>query len=123
MRASLLVAGTSLLGLIVSHTFSVAADQAASHTVKVCTLSVTGMTCAGCEVAVRNAAKSIDGVKDVKASYDKRNAEVTYDPSKTTPAAIAKVITERSGFKAAVQPAKKKVNGPTTPPPGHASGG
>jgi copper chaperone CopZ len=67
---------------------------------KVCTLKVSGMTCAGCEAAVRMAARSIDGVKDVKASYAKHNAEVTYDPAKTTPEAIAKVITDKSGFKA-----------------------
>ena len=73
------------------------ADQPAT---KVCTLKVSGMTCAGCEAAVRMAARSIDGVKDVKASYAKHNAEVTYDPAKTTPDAIAKVITEKSGFKA-----------------------
>jgi len=73
------------------------ADQRAT---KVCTLKVSGMTCAGCEAAVRMAARSIDGVKDVKASYAKRNAEVTYDPSKTSPEAIAKVITAKSGFKA-----------------------
>lgn len=108
MRASRLLIGTLLLGSIAGYTFSVAAEQATSNAVKVCTVSVTGMTCAGCEVAVRNAAKTVDGVKDVKASYEKRNAEVTYDPSKTTPEAIAKVITERSGFKAAVQPDKKK---------------
>jgi len=63
-------------------------------------LKVSGMTCAGCEAEVRMAARSIDGVKDVKASYAKRNAEVTYDPSKTPPEAIAKVITGKSGFKA-----------------------
>ena len=78
------------------------ADQPAT---KVCTLRVSGMTCAGCEAAVRMAARSIDGVKDVKASYAKRNAEVTYDPSKTSPAAIAKAITEKSGFKA--EPARE----------------
>ena len=78
------------------------ADQPAT---KVCTLKVSRMTCAGCEAAVRIAARSIDGVKDVKASYAKRKAEVTYDPSKTTPEAIAKVITEKSGFKA--EPARE----------------
>ena len=58
------------------------------------------MTCAGCEAAVRMAARSVEGVTEAKASYAKANAEVTYDPSKTTPAAIAKVITDKSGFKA-----------------------
>ena len=69
---------------------------------KVCTLKISGMTCAGCEAAVKIAAKSVDGVKDVRASYDKANADVTYDPSKTSPEAIAKVITNKSGFKAEV---------------------
>lgn len=46
------------------------------------------------------AAKRIDGVKDCKANYKKGTAEVTYDPSKTTPDAIAKVISEKTGFKA-----------------------
>ena len=65
-----------------------------------CTLKVSGMTCAGCEAAVRMAARSVEGVTEVKVSYAKGNAEVTFDPSKTTPAAIAKVITDKSGFKA-----------------------
>ena len=76
---------------------------------QVCTLKVSGMTCAGCEAAVRMAARSVEGVTDVRVSYAKGNAEVTFDPSKTNPAAIAKVITEKSGFKAEpVQPATKK---------------
>lgn len=84
------------------------ADQGqgpAKHTTQVCTLKVSGMTCAGCEAAVRMAARSVEGVTDVKVSYAKGDAEVTFDPSKTTPGAIAKVITERSGFKA--QPVEK----------------
>ena len=76
---------------------------------QVCTLKVTGMTCAGCEAAVRMAARSVDGVTDVKVSYAKGNAEVTFDPAKTTPAAIAKVVTDKAGFKAEpVEPQKKK---------------
>ncbi len=67
---------------------------------KVCSLKVTGMTCAGCEAAVKIAAKKIDGVTDVTVSYNKAAAEVTYDPAKTTPDAIAKVIREKTGYKA-----------------------
>lgn len=74
-----------------------------------CTLNITGMTCAGCEAAVKLAARRIDGVKDVKASYERKSAEVTYDPAKTNPTTIAKVISEKSGFKAeVVQKAPKK---------------
>jgi copper chaperone CopZ len=69
---------------------AVAGAQSKSAT---CTLNVTGMTCAGCEAAVKIAAKKVDGVTDITVSYDKAAADVTYDPAKTTPVAIAKVIT------------------------------
>lgn len=46
------------------------------------------------------AAKRIDGGRDCKASFKTGTAEVIYDPSKTTPEAIARVITETTGFKA-----------------------
>jgi copper chaperone CopZ len=65
------------------------------------TLKVTGMTCSGCEAAVRSAARQIPGVTDVTASYEHGVAEVTYDPRRTTPDAIARAITEGSGFEAA----------------------
>lgn len=68
----------------------------------VCTLKVTGMTCGGCESAVKLAAKRVDGVKTVSASYKSGTAEVTYDASKTSPDAIAKAVTANSGFRAEV---------------------
>jgi mercuric ion transport protein len=79
---------------------AVAKSQSEKPATQVCTLKVSGMTCAGCEAAVHMAARSVDGVTEAKASYAKGHAEVTYDPSKTTPAAIAKAITDKSGFKA-----------------------
>lgn len=105
---SVFVGGLLVLALVAAADFPTRAQQAMSERLKVCTLKVTGMTCAGCEAAVRNAAKTVDGVKDVKASYDRKTAEVTYDPAKTTPAAIAKVITDPSGFKATPQPDTEK---------------
>ena len=106
MKIALVVAllALSLAGVSVSAQAPTAQSQPA---LKVCTLKVAGMTCAGCEAAVKIAAKSVNGVKDVKASYDKSNADVTYDPSKTTPEAIAKVITSKTGFKAEVPRANK----------------
>lgn len=70
---------------------------------QVCTLKVTGMTCAGCEAAVKIAAKKVDGVASIAVSYDKASAEVKFDPAKTSPAAIAKVISEKTGYKAVPQ--------------------
>jgi copper chaperone CopZ len=83
-------------------------QQAEKPATQTCTLKVSGMTCAGCEAAVRMAARSVKGVTEAKASYAKANAEVTYDPSQTTPEAIAKTITDKSGFKAEpVSPTRK----------------
>lgn len=48
------------------------------------------------------AAKRIDGVKNCTANRKTGTAEVTYDASKTTPEAIAKIITDKTGFKATV---------------------
>lgn len=63
------------------------------------TLQVPDMFCGGCEVAVRIAARKVDGVTDVRTSSEKRTADVTYDTSRTTAAAIASAITKNSGFK------------------------
>jgi copper chaperone CopZ len=49
---------------------------------------------------VKLAAKSVDGVKDCRADYKSGTAEVTYDPAKTSPEAVARVISEKTGFKA-----------------------
>ena len=109
MRTSLMVLGIVLLAMVVGHSVPAIAQQGTqAGALRVCTLNVAGMTCAGCEAAVRSAAKTVDGVTDVKASDDKKNADVTYDPSKTTPEAIAKVITERSGFRATAPPEKRE---------------
>jgi len=111
MTRVLLVA--SVLALVSSATTRAADQQqptkAANHTAtQTCTLKVSGMTCASCDVAVRLAAKSVSGVETVKVDYAKAKAEVTYDPSKTSPQAIAAAITKASGFKAEpVKPAQK----------------
>jgi copper chaperone CopZ len=102
--------------LILAVTLALAAatwtSQAQKSTDKVqiaqVTFKVEGMTCAGCEAGVKLAAKAINGVQDAKASFKNGTAEITYDPTKTTPDAIAKIITERSGFKAVpLSPSKK----------------
>ncbi len=107
MKALALVAMVTTL-LFPTMTGAAAGQKAERPATKVCTLKVSGMTCAGCEAAVRMAARSIDGVKDVTASYAKHNDEVTYDPAKTTPEAIARMITDRSGFKAELDRSPEK---------------
>jgi copper chaperone CopZ len=60
------------------------------------------MFCAGCETAVKMAAKKVDGVREVSTDSEKRTAQVTYDPRKTNAETIATAITKHSGFKTEV---------------------
>lgn len=61
---------------------------------QVVTLKVPEMFCPGCEIGVKIAANKVDGVKEVKTDSDTRTASITFDPSKTTPQAIASAITK-----------------------------
>ena len=56
------------------------------------TLKVTGMTCGGCENAVRRALSMIDGIQDVTASHAGHAVTLKYDPAKIAPATIAQRI-------------------------------
>ena len=72
----------------------------------VCTLKVKGMSCSACAAKVEQTALKLDGVKAAKVSQPKGTAEITYDATKTNPAAIAKYISDNSGFKAEHEPKK-----------------
>jgi copper chaperone len=61
------------------------------------TLTVTGMTCGGCENAVKRAVASLSGVKNVAASHRDNRVTLTYDPSLVDRATIAKRI-EDAGY-------------------------
>ena len=65
---------------------------------QVCTLKVDGMVCGACANRVEKVAKRVDGVSDAIINHEHGRATITYDPGKTTPAAIAKAITENAGF-------------------------
>ncbi len=99
MRIVHLVMTASILVLAISVPASVRAQKAEAQ-MKVVSLNVPDMFCGGCEVAVKRAAKKVDGVTDVTTNSDKRVADVRYDPAKTNAEAIAVAITKNSGFKA-----------------------
>lgn len=102
-KVLVLVAAITFGGIAMATAVRVlSAQDKPAEAAKVCTLKVTGMTCSGCEAAVKLAAKQIDGVKDAKASHAKGTAEVTYDPAKTSPDAIAKTIAQKTGYKTEV---------------------
>lgn len=108
MRASTIVLiGIIAAGVVTSGVARSAHAQQAAQAQKTCRLKIAGMTCGGCATAVKIAAKKIDGVVSTDVSYEKGQADVTYDPAKTNPAAIAKAISERTGFKAEAQESRK----------------
>ena len=93
-----------VMGLIGMFGIGAAADQTTetAKTGQVCVLKVSGMICGTCAATVEKTVKKIDGVKRVKVSQRKGTAELTYDPATTTPEAIAKIINEKTNFKAEV---------------------
>ena len=64
------------------------------------TLDVRGMTCGGCENAVRRVVSLIDGVANVVASHVQNRVTVTFDPARTNRQAIARAL-EKAGYKVA----------------------
>lgn len=67
---------------------------------------VQGMTCATCGLTVKSAVKKLNGVKEVKASVEKKNAVVQFDPKGTSVEAIQKAI-DKVGYKATPQNCKQ----------------
>ncbi len=55
-------------------------------------LTVTGMSCGGCESAVTRALSMVEGISDVTASHRDQSVSLRYDPEKIRPAKIAERI-------------------------------
>jgi len=62
-------------------------------------IPVEGMTCATCEVGVRYALKSVNGVESARVSVATKTATVDYDPSKTNPEKLVTAI-NATGYRA-----------------------
>ena len=63
-------------------------------------LTVTGMTCGGCENAVKRAVSMLNGVSAVTASAKEHRVTVDFDSAKTSRAAIEQAI-ESAGYQVA----------------------
>ena len=72
---------------------------AATQTV---TLSVPSMTCATCPITVKVALSKVEGVIEAKVTWEPKEAVVTYDDTKTTPAALTEA-TENAGYPSTVK--------------------
>ena len=65
-------------------------------------LSITGMTCGGCEKKVTAAATELEGVHAITIDRPAGRATINYDADKIAPTAVAKAITD-AGFDAKVE--------------------
>lgn len=72
---------------------------AATQTV---TLSVPGMTCAACPITVKKALSKAQGVTRTNVNFDKREAVVTFDDTKTSVAALTRA-TGDAGYPSSVK--------------------
>jgi periplasmic mercuric ion binding protein len=80
----------------------VTASSAFAGETRTATLDVTRMDCAACPITVRIALKKVPGVDSAKVDIKAHRAVVTFDPSKTTPEALAKATTD-AGFPSSVK--------------------
>ena len=67
------------------------------------TLSVPGMYCETCPITVKKALSRVPGVSRVSASYETKEATVTYDDSRTTVEALTKA-TANAGYPSSAKP-------------------
>lgn len=69
------------------------------------TLAVSGMTCAACPITVKKALMRVAGVSQAEVDLKQQRAIVTYDDGRTSPAALAKAVSE-AGYPARVEGVK-----------------
>lgn len=91
-RMLLAIGFVAVVGLIASPWAIRSAESAdaaavpvlAAATTKQVILEVEGMTCASCNVTVRRALMSLNGVVDARVTFEPPQAIVTYDPTKVS---------------------------------------
>lgn len=71
------------------------------------TLSVPGMTCAACPITVKKALTRVDGVSKAEVSFNKRQAVVTYDDTKTDVETLTRATAD-AGYPSAVKEGSAK---------------
>ncbi len=87
-----------------------------ANTLSQVTLHVEGMTCGGCTLATRKVLLRLPGVERADVSYERKQAVVTYDPAKVTPAQMIAAV-KTLNYTATV------VAGPRAAPKGAAADG
>ena len=70
---------------------------------KTVTLSVPGMNCDLCPLTIKKAISKVAGVTSVEASYEKKQAVVTFDDGKASVEALMKA-TANAGYPSTLKP-------------------
>lgn len=83
--------------LVASLILALACSASVWAATKTVTLSVPGMTCAACPITVKKALSKVDGVVKTEVSYEKKEATVTFDDTKTTVNALLDA-TKNAGY-------------------------
>lgn len=82
---------------------AVLASPTAFAETKTVTLSVPGMNCDLCPLTIKKAISKVPGVASVEASYEKKQAVVTFDDSKASVDALMKA-TANAGYPSILKP-------------------
>jgi periplasmic mercuric ion binding protein len=88
--------------LVTALTLALAFSASAWAATKTVTLSVPGMTCSACPITVNKALSKVDGVVKTEVSFEKKEATVTYDDSKTRVDALLDA-TKNAGYPSSVK--------------------
>ena len=71
--------------------------SSASAAIKTVTMKAPGMTCSLCPITIKKAMMKVDGVQQTITNFDKREAVVTFDDTKTSFEKLAKA-TANAGY-------------------------
>lgn len=82
---------------------SMLASPTAFAETKTVTLSVPGMNCDLCPLTIEKAISKVPGVASVEASYERKQAVVTFDDSKASVDALMKA-TANAGYPSTLKP-------------------
>ena len=84
---------------------ALAASSGAVAAIKTVTLDVPGMTCSSCPITVKKALMKVDGVQQVKTNFDKREAVVSFDNTKTNTEKLG-MASKNAGYPVTVKATK-----------------
>ena len=79
------------------------APQASLAVQKTVVLSVPTMNCDSCPITVKKSLEKVSGVEKVKATYEPKEAVVTYDDAKTSVEKLTEA-TKRAGYPSSIKP-------------------